>query len=344
MKSPAVAGSADLGPTRRRLATSLLRSVSRSFYLSIRFLPAQLRKPVALAYLLARTTDTVADTAQISTSLRMETLKRLSDGIQGTASRGVVAELTASFTSLQKHASERQLLESLPDCLGWLEQMEHADRNDIRIALEQITRGQMLDLERFGDPEKVRALATAADLDEYTYLVAGCVGEFWTRLCFRHVHNFAKRSEDEMLALGKRYGMALQLINVLRDAGADLRAGRCYFPEYELNAAHLTPSQILAEPESFQPVYRRWLDKAGVGLRSGIEYSRAISNRRVRAATVLPALIGARTLALLDTAVSMVLQRTVKVPRREVRVIILSLVLTRVSRRKIDTMFNCAKL
>ena len=144
--------------------------------------------------------------------------------------------------------------------------------------------------------------------------------------------------------MAKRYGMALQLINVLRDVGSDLRAGRCYFPEHELNATHLTPSQILAEPESFQPVYRRWLDKAGVGLGSGIEYSRAISNRRVRAATVLPALIGARTLALLDTAVSMVLQRTVKVPRREVRVIILSLVLTLVSRRKIDTMFNCAKL
>ncbi len=147
-----------------------------------------------------------------------------------------------------------------------------------------------------------------------------------------------------MLALGKRYGMALQLINVLRDVGVDLRVGRCYFPEHELNAAHVTPSQILAEPESFQPVFRRWLEKAKANLESGIEYSRAIHNRRVRAATVLPALIGARTLALLDAAGPTVLQRTVKVPRREVRVIILSLVLTRVSRRKIDTMFNCAKL
>jgi farnesyl-diphosphate farnesyltransferase len=344
MNSPAVAGDADPGRRRRQLGTSLLRSVSRSFYLSIRFLPAQLRESVALAYLLARTTDTVADTSQIATSVRMETLKLLSDGIQGTASLDIVAELTASFISLQKNASERQLLESLPHCLSWLEQMEHADRSDIRIALEQITRGQMLDLERFGDSKEVRALVTAADLDEYTYLVAGCVGEFWTRLCFRHVHNFANRSEDEMLALGKRYGMALQLINVLRDAGADLRVGRCYFPEYELNATHLTPSQILTEPESFQPVYRRWLDKARAGLGSGIEYSRAINDRRVRAATVLPALIGARTLALLDTAVPMVLQQTVKVPRREVRVIILSLVLTLVSCRKIDAMFNCGKL
>ena len=136
----------------------ILRSVSRSFYLSIRFLPGQLREPIALAYLLARTTDTVADTAQIATSVRMETLKLLSSGIQGTASREAVTELVESFVSLQENERERQLLASLRDCLAQLEGMEHVDRNDIRVVLEQITRGQMLDLERFGDPKEVRAL------------------------------------------------------------------------------------------------------------------------------------------------------------------------------------------
>src|SRR2546430_7711515 len=325
---------------RSYLQTPLLRSVSRSFYLSIRCLPVQLREPIALAYLLARTTDTVADTAQISGSVRMETVKLLSNGIQGTASRDVVAEVIASFVSLQENASERRLLESLPDCLGCLEAMEHADRNDIRFVLEKITRGQMLDLRRFDDPNKIRALGTAADLDEYTYLVAGCVGEFWTQLCFRHVRQFANRSEDEMLALGKSYGMALQLINVLRDAGSDLRAGRCYFPEFELRAAHLIPSQILSESERFQPVYESWLEKAKAGLECGMQYSRAIQNGRVRAATVLPALIGARTLALLHAAGPMALQHTVKVPRSEVRAMIVSLTLTLASRRHINTMFK----
>ena len=322
----------------------ILRSVSRSFYLSIRFLPGQLREPIALAYLLARIADTIADTAQIATSVRMETLKLLSSGIQGTASREAVTELVESFVSLQENERERQLLASLRDCLAQLEGMEHVDRNDIRVVLEQITRGQMLDLERFGDPKEVRALGTAADLDEYTYLVAGCVGEFWTRLCYRHVRQFASRTEDEMLALGKRYGMSLQLINVLRDAGSDLRAGRCYFPEHELSAVHLTPSQILHEPERFQPVYRTWLDKAKASLVAGIEYSRAITNRRVRAATVLPALIGARTLALLNAAGPAALQRTVKVARQEVRTMMLSLALTLASRRKIGAMFEGAKL
>jgi farnesyl-diphosphate farnesyltransferase len=326
------------------LDAEILRSVSRSFYLSIRFLPAQLREPIALAYLLARTTDTVADTAQIAGNVRIETLKLLSNGIQGTASRDVVAQLIASFVSLQENESERRLLESLPEYLVCLEAMAHADRNDIRVVLEKIVRGQMLDLQRFDTPQEIHALSTAADLDEYTYLVAGCVGEFWTRLCFRHVRQFASRSEDEMLALGKRYGMSLQLINVLRDAGSDLRAGRCYFPEDELNTAHLTPSQIVSEPERFQPIYRMWLEKAKAGLVSGMEYSRAINNRRVRAATVLPALIGARTLALLDAAGPTALQRAVKIPRREVRAMILLLAMTMVSRRKMDAIFVGTKL
>jgi farnesyl-diphosphate farnesyltransferase len=340
--------------TRSQLETTILRAVSRSFYLSIRFLPAQLREPIALAYLLARTTDTVADTAKISRSVRTETLKMLADGIQGKASREVVVDLIASFVPLQENESERQLLESLPDCLAWLERMEQADRTDIRVVLEKITHGQMLDLQRFdppadgfavaNNPREIRALSTATDLDEYTYLVAGCVGEFWTRLCFRHVRNFATRSQDEMLALGKRYGMALQLINVLRDAGSDLRAGRCYFPEYELAAAHLTASQIFSEPERFQPIYRTWLEKAKTGLECGMQYSRAIENRRVRAATVLPALIGVRTLALLNAAGQMVLQRTVKVPRREVRRMILGLAVTCASRRTSDAIFERAKL
>jgi farnesyl-diphosphate farnesyltransferase len=316
-------------PSARQVRTAILRSVSRSFYLSIRFLPAQLREPIALAYLLARTTDSVADTTRISGTVRMETLKMLSDGIQGKASREVVIDLVASFVPLQENAAERELLESLKHCLAWLQQVERADRNDIRVVLEKITQGQMLDLYRFDKPAEIRSLGTAADLDEYTYLVAGCAGEFWTRLCFRHLRDFASLNEDKMLALGRRYGMALQLINVLRDAGTDLQAGRCYFPENELSAVHLPGAQILSEPDRFQPVYQTWAEKAKDGLECGMQYSRAIRNRRVRAATVLPALIGARTLALLREAGADALHRRIKVSRSEVRRMIVQSIFTR---------------
>jgi farnesyl-diphosphate farnesyltransferase len=343
MNSDPVAGVADPGHRSRRLQTTILRSVSRSFYLSIRFLPPQLRGPIALAYLLARTTDTVADTTRIPGTVRMETLKMLSDGIQGKASREVVINQVALFVPLQENAAERTLLDSLPDGLEWLKQIGGADRDDIRAVLEKITHGQILDLHRFNNPAQVRTLQTAADLDEYTYLVAGCVGEFWTRLCFRHLRDFASLIPDEMLALGRRYGMGLQLINVLRDAGADLRAGRCYFPEDELGRVGLTAAQILSESDRFQPIYQRWMEKAQDGLKCGMQYSCAIRNRRVRAATALPALIGARTLTLLRNAGASALHQTIKVSRREVRGMILSLAIHLASHEQIETSFHRAE-
>jgi farnesyl-diphosphate farnesyltransferase len=327
----------------RALQTTILRSVSRSFYLSIRLLPPQLREPIALAYLLARTTDTVADTSGIPGSVRIETLKILSDGIQGKALREVVIHHVASFVPLQNKPAEQRLLDSLPDTLRWLEQTDEGNRGDIRAVLGKIAHGQMLDLHRFHDPAEVTALKTTDDLDEYTYLVAGCVGEFWTQLCFRHLRDFASFSHNEMLALGRRYGMGLQLINVLRDSGSDLRTGRCYFPEEELGAAGLTASQILSEQDRFQPIYKRWLDKAEEHLACGMQYSRAIRNGRVRAATVLPALIGARTLALLRRAGASALDKTIKVSRHEVRAMIVSLAVTFGSRAKIDAIFERAK-
>jgi farnesyl-diphosphate farnesyltransferase len=138
--------------------------------------------------------------------------------------------------------------------------------------------------------------------------------------------------------------MGLQLINLLRDAGTDLRAGRCYFPEDELGTVGLTAPQILSESDRFQPIYQRWMEKAKDGLECGMQYSCAIWNRRVRAATVLPALIGARTLALLRKAGASALHRNVKVPRVEVRAMIVTLAVTLASRAKIDAIFNRAKL
>lgn len=342
MNSDTVAGVDAPGRRLWQLRTAILRSVSRSFYLSMRFLPLQLREPIGLAYLLARTTDTVADTTQVPGSVRIEALKMFSDGILGKASREMVVNQVASFVPLQENAAERTLLDFLPDCLKWLEQIGRADREDIRAVLEKITHGQMLDLHRFGDPAQVRALETPADLDEYTYLVAGCVGEFWTRLCFRHLRDFASLIQDEMLALGRRYGMGLQLINVLRDAGTDLRTGRCYFPQEELRTIGLSAAQVLSKSDRFQPIYQRWTEKAQDGLACGMQYSRAIRNRRVRAATVLPALIGARTLSLLRKAGASALHQTIKVPRREVRAIVVSLAVHLASHREIETIFNRA--
>jgi farnesyl-diphosphate farnesyltransferase len=322
------------------LRGTILRQVSRSFYLSIFVLPKKLRDPVSLGYLLARASDTIADTTQIPIELRIEKLRLLARGIQGEALGGGVVDLSATLSPLQKNPSERALIGSLQSCLDWLDRSEVHDREEVRTALEQINRGQILDLERFRDPKQIVALETAAELDEYTYLVAGSAGEFWTKLCFRHLRKFSARPEAAMLQLAKDYGMGLQLVNILRDVGDDLRSGRCYFPNEELAAASMEPSQVLRQPDRFQPIYRRWIEKAEQGIKAGLDYARAIRNSRVRIATVLPALIGARTLALLHNAGATALRRHIKISRKEVRGIISSLMLSLGSRSRIETLFR----
>ena len=70
-------------PDKSELLGPLLKSVSRSFYLTLRILPAGMRDPIGLAYLLARAADTIADTSVISPQKRMRLLLSLREQVHG---------------------------------------------------------------------------------------------------------------------------------------------------------------------------------------------------------------------------------------------------------------------
>ena len=271
--------------------------------------------------------------------MREESLQKLASAIQGDLSEKETSTLRDSFAPRQKNIAERALVEELPACLNWLAQMPANDRTDIRVVLGHINHGQLLDVRRFGDADKIHALATENDLDEYTYLVAGCVGEFWTDLCFRHLKNFSQQSAKKMRALGREYGKGLQLINILRDAGSDLANGRCYFPSEELEARGVAPNELISRRAESTPVIAKWRQKAERGIAAGMDYCCEIRSARVRFATALPALIGARTLALLREAGTEALQQKIKVPRSEVRAIMSSTTLSLASPRMLRKKF-----
>jgi farnesyl-diphosphate farnesyltransferase len=184
---------------------------------------------------------------------------------------------------------------------------EHEDEHDPRRPARQST---------------VIALKTAAELDDYTYRVAGCVGEFWTRLCRAHLFPTAKLDEQQLVADGIRFGQGLQLVNILRDLPADLEHGRCYLPLEQLTPAKLTPGNLL-QPEheaSFLTVYRAQLELAEAHLAAGWRYTTTLpfGQFRVRLACAWPILLGAKTIAKLRVAGVAGLRRRVKVSRGEV--------------------------
>ena len=223
---------------------------------------------MGLAYLLARASDTVADTRLLPRAERLRHLATLSAAYAG-APGGDPAALARACAPLQTHAAERELLERIGEALSRVDLLPAADRTAVRTVLATITEGQRFDLERFPgeDASTLAALDTLADLDRYTYLVAGCVGEFWTRVHVAHRPRLAGWDVAAMSATGVRFGKALQLTNVLRDVPADLRHGRCYLPARELAPLGLAPSDLLDPART--PAARRLLDRL---LREALEH------------------------------------------------------------------------
>ncbi len=312
---------------REELLRGLLKRVSRSFYLSLRFLPGPVREPLSLAYLLARTSDTIADTVLVPSEMRLAALRNLADRIAGNE---VPAVDLAGLAGHQGDPAERELLTRAGDTLHLLGHTPSDNRALIREVLAIIISGQQLDLQRFrsASAENLIALESPADLDDYTYRVAGCVGEFWTKVCFANLDLDCARTESEMGVLGVRFGKGLQLINILRDLPRDLRQGRCYLPKGELKSCGLVPADLLdpAREPDLRPMFDRWLGVARQHLQAGWTYTNAHARRhvRLRLSCALPILIGARTLDLLAGGAVLDPVRRIKVSRSEVRGLILA--------------------
>jgi farnesyl-diphosphate farnesyltransferase len=233
-----------------------------------------------------------------------------------------------ALAARQGSPAERVLLERVEESLALLGQVAAADRRLIRQVLSTITEGQELDLRRFGGAsvEHVVALQTAAELDDYTYRVAGCVGEFWTKMCRAHLFPNDALDDAQLLANGVRFGKGLQLVNVLRDLPADLRQGRCYLPGEQLAVVGLKPADLLqpANEAQLRPVYDVWLSKAQAHLEAGWDYTNALPWRcvRVRLACAWPILIGVKTLRRLRTGRVLDPTQRIKISRAEVRTLI----------------------
>ena len=285
---------------------NLLKGVSRSFYLSLRLLPAAMRPAASLGYLLARTSDTLADSCGAAVALRQQSLTEFSNALQLNRSAPV---WPVELRQAPVDPRERLLLENTGKILAALHQLPYSQAQLVREVCQMIISGQALDLERFAAASCAAPVALADDaaLDDYTYRVAGCVGEFWTKLGFLTLgKRYSHEDEARLLELGRLYGKGLQLVNILRDLGPDIASGRCYLP--------VLPSQ----PEEFLASYHQWLQRAQEWTSMGKSYSAALCSRRLRMATVLPALLAEKTLLRLESPAFPLPSAGVKISRTEV--------------------------
>jgi farnesyl-diphosphate farnesyltransferase len=200
------------------------------------------------------------------------------------------------------------LIEHVHVLFSWLENLPEDQALLVREVVQIIIGGQKLDIERFGHAsvDCPKSLSDDAELEDYTWRVAGCVGAFWTKLGYLTLgERFSIKPPQQLIDLGITYGKGLQLVNILRDIAEDLSSGRCYLP--------------LSDPHDRAALMNeraRWLARAAAHVDDGFKYVDALVSRRLRAASVLPAMLARETLELLSGSAPEAAR--VKVPRRRV--------------------------
>lgn len=318
----------------------LLKDTSRSFYLTLNVLPKKIRNQIGLTYLLARISDTIADSRVGDHKNLIDLISIYSDRIQG-----LIKEMPdlKDLSALQENLAEKELLKNINIPINYLEKsnsLNDSDRMKIRKCLEIIIEGQKLDLERFGIPtkENIVALKSEKELDEYTYSVAGSVGEFWTHMSVDHQFDTNEELRNELFERGIKFGKALQLINILRDIPEDILMGRCYIPEDELLRYNLIPDDLLDSKNmnEFRSLYDSYISKAYDYLKEAIVYVGLLPNNeyRLRLSCLLPILIGQRTLMMLTENNVLDAGNRIKVSRKDIKKIFRRALFASLSRNK----------
>lgn len=313
-------------PSDRFLLRTILKRVSRSFYLTLAVLPESVRVQVGLAYLFARTADTIADTGQLDQENRLDCLRRLkAQFVNGAMNWEDIETIRTVVAPKQDNPSEQVLIEELPHSFSIYQRLNPQDQARIANLLPTLIEGMEFDQVQFPENPKgkVASLPTMHELDYYTYAVAGCVGEFWTQMMCGHLPNLSHWDQAVMVPIGVRYGKGLQLVNILRDMPQDLRKGRCYIPLSLLEEIGLQAKDLLDQQSfsAFRPLLRRLILIARDHLDQGWQYTMAIPRfeMRLRLACMWPILIGMRTLKMLAESPNVLdPSRPLKVSRPEV--------------------------
>ena len=196
-------------------AMRVLKETSRTFYIPITFLQKELKTAVANAYLMMRAIDEIEDSEhpEVTSELKYKVLTEVSELLN--------EEL---FNELKYFEILKPIQEYMPEVTlrlaDWVRLLPSGSEKIVKNSTSEMADGM-------GKWAKNQfQVRTKADLDEYTYYVAGLVGVMLSELWEWN----AGVKTDRELAIG--YGRGLQLVNILRNQEEDLRErGVSFVPE-----------------------------------------------------------------------------------------------------------------
>jgi 15-cis-phytoene synthase len=196
--------------SRRQQAKRFTNARATNFYYSFVFLPPEKREAIEAVYAFARRSDDVADSNLPAEEARRQLELCRWDLDRCYQAGGLPApELTAELAALARAVHRFQIPQ------------EH---------FEELLRGIEMDL-------STQCYRTFEDLSLYCYRVASTIGLISIEI-FGYTNLLTRRYAANL-------GMALQLVNILRDLQSDARRGRVYLPMEDLERFRVPAASFL---------------------------------------------------------------------------------------------------
>jgi farnesyl-diphosphate farnesyltransferase len=290
----------------------MLRSVSRTFALSIEQLPGMLREAITVAYLLFRVADCIEDHDAFDAAHKTRLL-RLWAGVL--KNKAPVAALTEELAGLDGNDPEVYVAQHADAVMRHLGSLPDAHRDIIVRHVFDTTLG-MARWQEHGP-----FVRDEEEMDDYMHEVAGRVGWLLTEMFALHSAAIAAQS-DRLMQLAREFGLALQTVNIIRGMRKDFERGWIFMPETFCKKAGLESVQLFdpaCEAQALE-VLDMLAAKAARHLDNGFAYIKSIPRlqRRIRLFCLWPLLFAARTLSI-SAGNPEVLRTEAKITRAEVQ-------------------------
>jgi len=293
----------------------MLRSVSRTFALSIEQLPPVLRDSISVSYLLLRVSDCLEDHESMPPARKSELLRLWADVLDREAPVAALTDLIADLDGRDPEVYVAQHAARVLDMLGVL---PPALQDAIVTRVAKTSRG-MARWQEHGP-----FVADEVEMDDYMHEVAGRVGYLLTDI-FAWYSPIIRARQGELMPLSRQYGLALQTVNVIRGMRKDYERGWVFVPQSFYERFGLTRDSLFdpANIDAAMQVVRLLADKAEAHLRPGIDYISAFPRyqHRIRLACMWPLFFAVRTLAVSRDNRDVLLHEA-KIGRAQVRAII----------------------
>jgi farnesyl-diphosphate farnesyltransferase len=252
------------------LQAALLEGVSRTFALTIPQLPPALYPVVANAYLLCRIVDTIEDEVSLSAAQK-KMFCDLFIAVVKTGQQAIdFAEQLAPLLSEQTIPAEHSLIQLTPRVIAITHRFDSEQIAALATCVEVMAKGMPV----FQSWDLHAGVPRMADMDNYCYYVAGCVGEMLAKL-FCHYSPEIAQHQEQLLRLSVSFGQGLQMTNILKDIWDDAQRGVCWLPqaiftEIGFDLKNLTPATNNA---AFQQGLAHLISIADQHLQNALDYT-----------------------------------------------------------------------